>query len=72
MNQTDSSSQDMRIQRAGSAKAIKGPSEWFTGNVRIDWIFNAPAPARVGVAVVNFEPGARTNWHSHQIGRAHV
>jgi len=69
MNQTDASSQDMRVQRAGSVEAIRGPSEWFTGNVRIDWIFSAPAPARVGVAIVNFEPGARTNWHSHPLGQ---
>ncbi|MCA8953191.1 MAG: cupin domain-containing protein [Planctomycetes bacterium] len=68
MNEPDTASQDMRIQRAGSAKAVQGPSDWFTGNVRIDWIFNAPAPARVGV-VVNFEPGARTNWHSHPLGQ---
>ena len=69
MPESDPSTQDMQIRRAGSTKAIRGPSEWFTGQVRIDWIFNAPAPARVGVAVVHFEPGARTNWHSHPLGQ---
>ena len=70
MNENDDrTSQDMQIRRAGSTEAIHGPKEWFTGDVRIDWIFHAPAPARVGVAVVNFAPGARTNWHSHPLGQ---
>ncbi|MCK2184774.1 (R)-mandelonitrile lyase [Halomonas getboli] len=63
------SSEDMLVQRAGSVEAIKGPSDWFTGTVRIDKIFNAPAPSRLGMAVVNFEPGARTNWHTHPLGQ---
>ena len=61
---------DFQIIRAGTTPAIKGPDTWFTGNVRIDKIFNAPAPARFGLAVVNFEPGARTFWHSHPLGQA--
>ncbi|MBZ9558525.1 cupin domain-containing protein [Halomonas coralii] len=59
----------MLVQRAGSSDAIQGPSEYFTGQVRIDRVFSAPAPSRVGVAVVNFEPGARTNWHTHPVGQ---
>jgi len=51
--------------RAGSAPAMKGPDEWFTGSVRIE-----PAGAiRTGMAVVNFEPGARTNWHIYPMGQ---
>ncbi|BAN56622.1 MULTISPECIES: (R)-mandelonitrile lyase [Pseudomonas] len=64
------SSAAMQVHRAGSANAIQGPAEWFTGQVRIDRVFTAPAPARVGVAVVNFEPGARTHWHTHPLGQA--
>lgn len=63
------SSEDMLVQRAGSTEAIEGPSDYFTGKVRIDRIFNAPDPSRIGVAVVNFEPGARTNWHTHPVGQ---
>jgi quercetin dioxygenase-like cupin family protein len=72
MSDTDKSEEDMQIIRAGSQKAIKGPEAWFTGTVRIDKMFNAPAPSRVGVAVVNFEPGARTNWHTHPLGQTLV
>lgn len=70
MGDTNLTNVDMQVHRAGSAMATKGPSEWFAGRVRIDKIFNAPAPARVGVAIVNFEPGARTNWHTHPLGQA--
>lgn len=69
MSNNDTASADMQIQRAGSTEAIQGPSDWFTGKVRIDTLFNAPAPARVGLAVVNFEPGARTHWHTHPLGQ---
>lgn len=65
----DDTSASMQIHRNGSAPAIKGPENWFTGAVRIDRIFNAPAPAQGGFAIVNFEPGARTVWHSHPLGQ---
>jgi len=29
----------------------------------------APAPARVRATTVRFEPGARTNWHTHPLGQ---
>lgn len=47
----------------------KGQAEYFTGNVRIDPLNQAPAPARVSIASVTFEPGARTAWHSHPLGQ---
>ena len=50
----------MDIKRNGTQPSGKGPSEWFTGTVRIDPLFNAPNPARVSGASVTFEPGART------------
>jgi len=59
----------MDITRAGSKASGKGPVEWFTGTVRIDPLFTAPSPARVGGAAVTFEPGARTAWHTHPLGQ---
>jgi quercetin dioxygenase-like cupin family protein len=61
--------QDMEIKRIGSQPSVKGPSEWFTGVVRIDPLFQAPDPARVISALVTFEPGARTAWHTHPLGQ---
>src|SRR5579862_4953619 len=59
----------MEIKRNGSQPSGKGPTDWFTGTVRIDPLFQAPAPARVSGASVTFEPGARTAWHTHPLGQ---
>ena len=62
----------MEIKRVGSQSSGKGPADWFTGTVRIDPLFTAPDPARVGGALVTFEPGARTAWHTHPFGQTLV
>ena len=59
----------MDIKRAGSEPSVRGPAEAFTGAVRIDPLHMAPEPARVGMAHVTFEPGARTAWHTHPLGQ---
>ena len=59
----------MNIKRVGSQPSTQGPSEWFTGTVRIDPLFHAPDPALVQGASVTFEPGARTAWHTHPLGQ---
>jgi len=59
----------MEIKRSGSQPSGKGPADWFTGSVRIDLLPDAPAPARVGMALVTFEPGARTARHTHPLGQ---
>ena len=59
----------MEIKRNGSQPSGKGPSEYFTGAVRTDPLFQAPEPARVFCASVTFEPGARTAWHTHPLGQ---
>ena len=60
---------EMQIKRSGADPSAKGSAEWFTGTVRIDPLFQAPAPARVSGAMVTFEPGARTAWHTHPLGQ---
>lgn len=59
----------MQIYRNGHAPSAVGPSDWFTGAVRIDPLFNPGAPERVQGALVTFEPGARTAWHTHPLGQ---
>ncbi len=59
----------MDIKRSGSQPSGKGPSEYFTGTVRIDPLFSANPPARVVGASVTFEPNARTAWHTHPLGQ---
>ena len=59
----------MDIKRNGSHSFSKGPADWFAGNVKIESLHQAPAPGRVGISNVTFEPGARTAWHSHPLGQ---
>jgi quercetin dioxygenase-like cupin family protein len=59
----------MDIKKNGTQTTMKGPSDWFTGSVRVDTLFTAPEPARVQGASVTFEPGARTAWHTHPLGQ---
>jgi quercetin dioxygenase-like cupin family protein len=59
----------MDIKRIGSQPSGKGLSDWFTGTVRVDPLFQAPDPAFVQAASVTFEPGARTAWHTHPLGQ---
>jgi quercetin dioxygenase-like cupin family protein len=59
----------MEIKRNGSQPSNKGPTDWFTGTVRIDPLFQANTPGRAAGASVTFEPGARTAWHTHPLGQ---
>ena len=59
----------MDIKRNGSQPSAKGPADWFTGSVRIDTPFKGEGAACVGGAIVTFEPGARTAWHTHPLGQ---
>ena len=59
----------MDITRIGTQPSGQGPTEYFTGTVRIDQPFQRPAPARVAGATVTFAPGARTAWHTHPLGQ---
>ena len=59
----------MNIQKNGSQPSEQAPTNYFTGTVRLDAPFQGAEPARVGGATVTFEPGARTNWHTHPLGQ---
>lgn len=59
----------MDIIRAGSRPSGKGPEDWFTGAVRIDPLFEPNGARRAAAALVTFEPGARTAWHTHPLGQ---
>jgi quercetin dioxygenase-like cupin family protein len=58
----------MQITRS-SIDTVKGPADWFTGEVYIDAVAAAAAPARVQANLVHFTPGARTAWHTHPLGQ---
>ena len=58
----------MQITRS-SIETMKGPADWFTGDVYVDTIASPSPPARVAAALVHFTPGARTAWHTHPLGQ---
>ncbi len=60
----------MNIYPSGHAPSRTGSSDWFTGCVRIDPLFDPGAPDRVQGLLVTFEPGARTAWHTHPLGQS--
>lgn len=59
----------MDITRKADMNTVDGPAKNFTGKVTITGQFERPAPSRVSGAIVHFEPGARTAWHSHPAGQ---
>jgi quercetin dioxygenase-like cupin family protein len=66
------SGQELNIVRGGSQPSSKAPSEHFTGVVRLDPLYPANAPSRGAASYVTFEPGARTDWHTHPLGQTLV
>lgn len=59
----------MKLFRCGEVATVRANPDYFTGTVWQTPINRAEAPARVVALSVTFEPGARTNWHSHPLGQ---
>lgn len=59
----------MKVYKNGSIPSAKGPEEWFSGTVRIDPVFPKQDKTVASAALVTFEPGARTAWHTHPAGQ---
>jgi quercetin dioxygenase-like cupin family protein len=58
-----------QIVRAGSQSSQAGSAEFFTGRVRVDPVWAADADINASGAMVTFEPGARSAWHTHPRGQ---
>lgn len=48
---------------------MNGPTEYFTGRVRIDPLWAADPGITASGGLVTFEPGARSAWHTHPAGQ---
>ena len=59
----------MEISRSGTRPQTIGPRDYFTGAVTINPLFDPRGPSQVGAAIVRFEAGARTAWHTHPLGQ---
>ena len=61
-----------QIMATAEQDEVERPAEVFTGRVTIRGQFARDEPSPVTGAVVTFEPGARTVWHSHPLGHTLV
>jgi quercetin dioxygenase-like cupin family protein len=59
----------MEITEAAGSIAQLGPEDWFSGRVWMTELLPSGEPGGVQVLSVQFEPGARTAWHSHPQGQ---
>jgi 4-carboxymuconolactone decarboxylase len=63
------SAQTITIARGGTQPSRQGPAENFTGSVRVDPYFQATDATRATGALVTFDAGARSAWHTHPLGQ---
>lgn len=59
----------MEVIKNAELQSVKGPEDWFTGSVRIDPLFSKKEETKAAGAIVTFEAGARTAWHTHPAGQ---
>ena len=59
----------MKITKAADLTTKTASADWFTGTVTMSPLFHDEAPSQVAGASVTFQPGARTNWHTHPLGQ---
>jgi len=59
----------MDIRKAADRASKPSNSDYFGGEVTLEPLNDAPTPARVNIAKVTFQPGGRTNWHTHPFGQ---
>jgi quercetin dioxygenase-like cupin family protein len=58
-----------QISPHGSRPSARGAPQYFTGSVIVDPLYAANESTSSTGAVVTFEPGARSAWHTHPAGQ---
>ncbi|MGU3646836.1 cupin domain-containing protein [Microbacterium sp. C23T] len=59
----------MSTSRQPQAATVKGPAEWFSGDVYFNAYYRGEEPSRTRLNLVRFTPGAHTAWHRHAVGQ---
>jgi quercetin dioxygenase-like cupin family protein len=59
----------MKIIPCGSVATKPASDAYFSGRVLQTPIIEREEPARLRALMVQFEPGARTAWHTHPLGQ---
>ncbi len=60
---------DNQIRKDIFQKGEKASSEYFTGIVWLNMLVQKDTNNNYSVADVKFDPGAKTNWHTHPAGQ---
>ncbi|URI07085.1 cupin domain-containing protein [Aquincola tertiaricarbonis] len=58
-----------KISLAQELTTMDGPAETFTGAVRVTLAFAATPAMNASGGIVQFQPGARSAWHTHPAGQ---
>jgi quercetin dioxygenase-like cupin family protein len=61
--------EEIEIVSSRTSEARVAPAANFSGTVKLRAQFRRDAPSRLAGALVSFEPGARTDWHTHPHGQ---
>lgn len=57
------------ITKSGELASLKGDSKIFSGDVKVSMMFKAEAWREMIGALVEFDKGARSAWHTHPAGQ---
>lgn len=60
---------ELSIKRSGAQQVYLGSSEYFTGSVVVEPLFQAAKQTSASGTKVTFMAGARTHWHSLPLGK---
>lgn len=63
------SKETQQLYRADEQQSFIGPTNLFTGDVKVDMVFPSNDTAHYSGTYVTFQPGARTAWHLHPAGQ---
>ena len=60
---------EAQVVDADTVEPQAGPAEYFTGTVTVQRLTRPTDPGQAGTAMVRFDAGARSNWHTHPAGQ---
>jgi 4-carboxymuconolactone decarboxylase len=66
---SDPGSQRIKVMRKAERSPTQAPAEHFTGSASVDRFLIESGSSHTSGAIVAFEPGSRTAWHSHPLGQ---
>ena len=67
---TGLSAGEITVTKTGSQSVELAPASSFAGVAHVEHLFSAVEPQRASGALVHFEAGARTHWHTHPLGQS--